>query len=156
MITDTNVGYWHGLQPVVEFEVEKPYPWEETMSEKNIKVPEGMMKASYDAHLLLGKMGAQIPTVLEAALRWLSENPIVPTPEQARELIGPMVVLNETSLIFAIEAWQRRMFLAPETEVPGLDDVLESFISYMKTSKPPTLAEVEAKLEAYRRGQRSK
>lgn len=73
-----------------------------------IVVPEGMYLAALkhqDSEVLCG-------AALEAALRWLSENPIVPSPAIAREFIGRMVVLNETSLIFVLEAWQRRMFLA--------------------------------------------
>lgn len=75
---------------------------------------------------------------LEAFIRWQSENPQVPTAAQARELIGPMVVLNETSLIMAIEAWQRRMYDAPELEPSqfsnltkieeGLNDALDKIL----------------------------
>ena len=51
----------------------------------------------------------------------LSENPIVPTPEQLRELIrerSPSPGTTEDLFLRCIDWWQRRMFLAPEPEIP--------------------------------------
>ena len=97
------------------------------MSETKIKVPEGMRRAAEDAVVrdLPGSNYCGIVNVgLEAALRWLSENPIVPTMEQATEMSdsGHPCVLD--GVWYATE-WQRRMFLAPEPEVPeALDGML--------------------------------
>lgn len=46
----------------------------------------------------------QIRVAIEAALRWLSENPIVPTLEQVNELM-PLPTVRDI-----IAEWQRRMF----------------------------------------------
>ena len=92
------------------------------MNEKKIVVPEGMLQEASDAHRRLGKMGAQILTVLEAALRWLSENPIVPSEEQLSELWNSgLIDWNNFKWRDIPTLWceiQRRMFLAPEPEVP--------------------------------------
>jgi hypothetical protein len=95
------------------------------MSDKRIVVPEGMLRAAWHAQL-----PADNPTfewdegdemsrnfyrrIFEAALRWLSDNPQVPTMEQATEMSdsGHPCVLD--GVWYATE-WQRRMFLAPET-----------------------------------------
>ena len=95
------------------------------MSEKRILVPDGMLRAAWHAQL-----PADNPTfewdegdemsrnfyrrIFEAALRWLSDNPQVPTMEQATEMSdsGHPCVLD--GVWYATE-WQRRMFLAPET-----------------------------------------
>ena len=95
--------------------------------------------------------------ILEAALRWLSENPIVPTPPP---ISGDYLAIREdykmsrTSFswesYYAVE-WQRRMFLAPETEVPEeIKDLVWDNRGYaqdhvMKKHK-------EEILEAYHRG----
>lgn len=97
------------------------------MSEKKIVIPEGMLQAGWDAvHEANGIAG--VSTVLEAALRWLSENPILPTNlaesaiysewKKDHDLQYPLWILRE---------WQRRMFLAPEPEVPEeIKDLLVS------------------------------
>ena len=95
------------------------------MSERKYLVPEGMLRAAWHAQL-----PADNPTfewdegdemsrkfyrrIMEAALRWLSDNPQVPTMEQATEMSdsGHPCVLD--GVWYATE-WQRRMFLAPET-----------------------------------------
>ena len=93
--------------------------------EKKIVIPDGMLDAFEDAHveyLLKHKSDPLVPMkacifALEAALRWLSENPIVPTMEQATEMSdsGHPCVLD--GVWYATE-WQRRMFLALEPEAP--------------------------------------
>jgi hypothetical protein len=99
------------------------------MSERKYLVPEGMLRAAWHAQL-----PADNPTfewdegdemsrkfyrrIMEAALRWMSENPIVPSETDA-------IILADVSLragddrnkqVQAVATeWQRRMFLAPET-----------------------------------------
>ena len=109
---------------------DKPY----TMNDPKIKVPEGMLKAAFNG---AGKTVQGCPwqeiaaASVEAALLWMSENPIVPTTSQAevvrdavdkvmehgkgRLLNGSMV---SDGVIETCVEWQRRMFLAPEPEVP--------------------------------------
>lgn len=90
------------------------------MSEKKIVVPEGMVQAAEAA--CDRRNGATCRQQLEAALRWLSENPIVPTDEQAKELqnryYGDGHLQQGSAFAYAAVEWQRRMFLAPEPEVP--------------------------------------
>lgn len=120
---------------------------------------------------------------LESALRWLSKNPIVPTDEQAQvmlekvfndppfiysspndEMPGQNILINREQLtcphlsreqeVFA--EWQRRMFLAPEPEIPK--DLCIPENSGMCTGTPVVLTSYANQriIEAYRRGQRSK
>jgi hypothetical protein len=69
-------------------------------------------------------MGFTIYPAIEAALRWMSQNPIVPTETQMlnmRQETGDDSMThdyNERAVFLATE-WQRRMFLAPEPEVPS-------------------------------------
>jgi len=105
------------------------------MSEKNVKVPEGMLEAvaaaqrerwnySEDAH---SKVDCNTVLDLEAALRWLSENPIVPTDEQVEEMKTKLVPVHPHWGNIVAE-WQRRMFLAPEPE--------DELVAYLKARNP--------------------
>jgi hypothetical protein len=96
------------------------------MEDAEIVVLEGMLEAgslAYCGSFVSREDGAK--RVLKAALRWLSENPIVPTDEQANELWKVALQLNpdlnETNHAAKnmIVAWQRRMFLAPEMKSTG-------------------------------------
>lgn len=143
------------------------------MSAGKIKIPDGMVKASVDKMMSRwedqndgyrnSSMGVEaekqlqknLPVALEAALRWLSENPIVPTLEQTEECrhlhryefdpLKPLCVYQQV----AVE-WQRRMFLVPEPEIPEeIKDLLwgkESLLS----------GENERVIEAYNRGLRGR
>lgn len=88
--------------------------------------------------------------VLKAALRWLSENPIVPTDEQWKAINHERQWPdNAYRRRWLVVEWQRRMFLAPEPE-PALKDLLWKANPY-----PNTGAEYrhdETVKEAYRRG----
>jgi len=105
------------------------------MSEKRYMVPEGMLKAAV-AGLIhcwdripkstdYSSKQVQLSTAAcEAALRWLSENPIVPTDDQRAEL-SRLVPYEDSGngkiLSVACVEFQRRMFLAPEPEVDRID-----------------------------------
>lgn len=95
------------------------------MSKIEVQIPDGMMKAvkskfpdreMSDVHIVTVK------GVLEAALRWLSENPILPTAEQLYSTIGKLpvamcdIVWTERDRAMIAE-WQRIMFLALEPEL---------------------------------------
>jgi hypothetical protein len=84
-----------------------------------IKVPEGMLTAGNDAVMsqsccpcstCVGNREA----ILEAALLWLSENPIVPTVAQWSDIYHNS---DARSARWRCVEWQRRMFLSPEPEV---------------------------------------
>lgn len=111
---------------------------------KRIVVQDGM----YRAAMKFQDSGIQFSDALEAALLWLAENPIVPNCEQAEELF-----CNKSIISVCVE-WQRRMFLAPEPEVPEeLKDLLDG-MKYMPTLEREWATRVA--LESYRLGQRSK
>ena len=83
----------------------------------NIKIPEGMLKAAENAALSgmpMPRGGSLLPKILEAALRWLSENPIVPTDEQIHDMYSRECEAGISFTLVArfIAEWQRRMFLA--------------------------------------------
>ena len=117
------------------------------MSNK-IVVPEGMWIAGFNATITIADRGEATTKCLEAALRWLSENPIVPTSRQERELVDSWI--KETSLgktEHLVTEWQRRMFLAPEPEVP---EEIKDLLAGVHPDVTPIA------IEAYRRGQKSK
>lgn len=100
------------------------------MNEKKYIVPEGMLKAVEGRYRMVYSSGFNPPVVranLEAALRWLSENPIVPTDQQEMEIYKKYIstVSDKAYPIYLLKEWQRRMFLAPEPEVPeAVKDIL--------------------------------
>ncbi len=83
-------------------------------------VPEAGLKAACDEICELGTGSGREVTrkVLEAFIRWQSENPRVPTGQQLWEMStkGPLADVN-----FVCAEWQRRMYLAPEPEVSRID-----------------------------------
>lgn len=95
-----------------------------------IKVPEGMLEAFHKAENHHGFKWDDVvlDKMLEAALRWLSENPVVPTEEQLDDLIKgfteeldtmqPNEAVPSPSAWCAVE-WQRRMFFSEEEDLPA-------------------------------------
>jgi hypothetical protein len=128
------------------------------MSEKRYVIPKGMLEAAILSHPFDTRTKF-LPEMLEAALRWLSDNPIVPTAKQSAELES-LCRLNDEPMcmdaIFYCSEWQRRMFLAPEPEV--LTDIKDLLLS---ESAPQSHAYFRPDTynqrirEAYRRGQKS-
>jgi hypothetical protein len=144
------------------------------MSEKRYVVPEGMLKAVMRQLNPNPSVVASSEAVavymdslrgsLEAALRWLAENPIVPTEAQLLKMqrergLVPNGALDWTQAEtdWLIE-WQRRMFLAPEPEYPAINDLLQ--IGLTSATLNPTTTNLactvrqwnDAIREAYRRG----
>jgi hypothetical protein len=88
-----------------------------------IKIPEGMVKAAREElhkQLRGGRTMSEpsanidaVLVVLDAALRWQQENPIVPTESQVSRMQYDMKMIREsvapTTLWAAVE-WQRRMY----------------------------------------------
>lgn len=120
-----------------------------------IVVPDGM----YLAAMKHQDSGIQCSASLEAALLWLSENPVVPTLDQAISVassIEPGRSADSLSVQCYAE-WQRRMFLAPDPDDP-IKDILydESQVDHcgQVAVRPSRLN--ECLREAYRRGKESK
>jgi hypothetical protein len=96
------------------------------MSDK-IVVPEGMLMAAKDATATMRLnieqylFDTQTKMALEAALRWLSEHPILPTKEQIEHFNQIPSTQYTTDIIVE---WQRIEFLAPDTEVCPIEKAL--------------------------------
>jgi hypothetical protein len=108
------------------------------MSE-NIKVPDDMLMAALDAagQTVKGCPWQEIATkAVEAAIRWLSENPIVPTEEQAQKVwdYSPRGAFFRQNFL---TEWQRQMFNAPDPEVPEIPpEVRQQAIAYWESLHP--------------------
>jgi len=121
--------------------------------ERRIVIPEGMLKAAWS---VVGSNDdeALCSLILEAALRWLSENPQFPTPEQACSIARYGLEFSraqrfEDNSAASVQAmlleWQRCMFLAPAPEIPEeVKDLWEQ--------APMGGSAQDAILEAFRRG----
>lgn len=126
------------------------------MSEKKYVVPKGMLKAAnrevyvggiqQDCYELILMRG------LEAAVKWMAENPIVPTPQQASKIWDDARAGDPKYTERACVEWQKIMYLGPEDPferdcadiVPTVAEVL-------------TLRRVELDMrEAYERGRKAK
>jgi len=122
-------------------------------TEKRYKVPDGMLEAAVEAWRMPGFDGFDdgLPHVaatnttrmiLEAALRWLAEHPVVPTDEQMYKLLGSsMVATDRFAVEHALIRWQRQMFIAPpepEPEpIPGDDPAfLDNLLDYAAAHAP--------------------
>jgi hypothetical protein len=141
----------------------------DTMSEVKIKVPEGMLQAGRAAYsgYVTAEEGSR--RILEAAIRWMAENPIVPKTYDELPTIGYMSDSSAwgtkgtpeyeqkrqenyfDGMIRFLSEWQRRMFLAPGPEVPeAVKDLMDPLDPYpYKSLHNPGI------IEAYRRGQKS-
>jgi hypothetical protein len=125
--------------------------------EKKIVVPEGMLRATWNAmeehmqtHNFVGCVPGSMCSLtvgIEAALLWWSENPIVPTLEQAAELwrVTNGTLKDTWPVSIAVE-WQRRMFLAPEPKMP------DAVKQLLKESCGSGMSVEALIVEAYNRG----
>lgn len=162
---------WHKQEPTVRIAIPKEWPWETAMVElvqkKKIKVPEGMLKAAIDASHQANRPCPEFAfeyyrPILEAALRWLSEHPSVPTDEQWKELVKDWErgrhPMEAPSMEDIYPLWASHMFTAPEPEVPdAVKDLL--MIPPGQDGHPDSnkfCADVNSNiLEAFQRGQKS-
>lgn len=146
-----------------------------------IVVPEGMLKAAEDvlhgkaweATSSEGRQDTAMFTLSEAqdiaapmlatALHWLSEHPVVPCDGESRRIWEETGLCNDIGdgeLRAIVIERQRRMFLAPEPEVPeALKDLLwakhaGTRVNYDKATFVDQ--HNEGLIEAYRRGRESK
>jgi hypothetical protein len=128
------------------------------MSDKKIKVPDGMleaaMRASMEAGLPIGP-STELRVVIEAALRWLSAGHMdfpLPLLKEILEAV-PGWKLNETVIQNVLHQGLRRMFLAPEPEVP---EELRELLMTGADEGTFNWAVNKAIMEAFRRGQKSR
>lgn len=131
------------------------------MSGKKIVVPEEMLDAVNGASVVAQNLHDEsLFEMLEAALRWLSDNPIVPTVEQSSDMMEKFPV--NTTRNVCVE-WQRRMFLASKPDFP--EEMHNLLWSERETGNPPSATSVSVHarqvhnrqiVEAYRLGQQSK
>jgi len=93
------------------------------MSEKKYVVPEGML----DAALVASENPPYgLGAALEAAIRWQSENPIEPTPEQCERIAAERKRTWTTATPQFCADWISRMYLA-ELKVPeAIQDLMWS------------------------------
>ena len=136
------------------------------MSETKIKIPEGMLEAAAmelsDVGFRSDVIAYDVKRMLKAALRWLSENPIVPTDAQIEEMKIKLVPVHPHWSNIVAE-WQRRMFLAPEPETSLPEEWIRACARNvpkgavtMKIYSAQGILLETVDLEAYRRGQQSK
>ena len=127
------------------------------MTDKRYIVPEGMLQAGRAVYsgYVTAEVGAR--RILEAALRWLAENPQHPTDYEfgeivnaCRDSIGAEAWEKGTEWMRAgmlCHEWQRRMFDAPEPEMIGNEEIGRFCGRYQRID--------DAVREAYLRGQQS-
>jgi hypothetical protein len=135
------------------------------MSEIKYVVPQPIKDAVHNAlasYPVAANTGHAAEIACESFAKALRENPIVPTKEQAVDL-GVSVAGETVSERYAllVSEWQRRMFLAPEPEVPeAIKDLISEYAT--DSSNKDALVRAMARghnadvIEAYRRGQQSK
>ncbi len=144
-----------------------------------VMVPEGMLKAAIEMMRKWNgyphpdsKENASLvrstTALLEASLRWLSDNPIVPSFEDCIELhrschSATTVAVNEIKAY--CESWQRHMFLASEPDIPEeIKNLLSKFNSFDQYDDKGIIKLLEdcreehnkAVIEAFNRGKNSK
>jgi hypothetical protein len=135
------------------------------MSEIKYIVPQGMLDA---ARKELSDVGFRKDVIcydaermLEAALRWLSENPIVPNDEQAQclwisQILEGNTYSDQELARFCVVDWQRCMFLAPPEpdQLEEIEDLL--WRNKVITPSDETIEENDRRIvEAFRRGQKA-
>ncbi len=134
-----------------------------------VVVPEGMLEAvdraigemrTGQASRLASRDGELWPNdlkhvVLESALVWLAEHPIVPTDAQVADMRKTLVTVHPHWANIVAE-WQRRMFVPAEPEVPeSIKDLIMPLDLQFVESHPAKHSDRNwAVLEAYRRGQK--
>jgi len=134
------------------------------MSEGRIVVPEGITGRVF---LMLrklndyphpdskecGKLLVVAVAVCEEFARALIESPITPTRSQLDAMYDSMKTVGDAAEYMAVE-WQRRMFLAPEPEIP--EDVKDLLRGTLPNGGYCVSEEVgKLVIEAYRRGQKA-
>jgi hypothetical protein len=119
--------------------------WREPKEPVRVVIPEGMLQVGREAYNAYVTADRGATLILEDALRWLSKNPMVPTPAQFDAMVDGA---HLSSFDVCVE-WQRRMFLAPEPEIP--EAIRDLFIRMPEAE----YTREQLAVEAFRRGQNS-
>jgi hypothetical protein len=100
------------------------------MSKAEYEVPEGMLKAACNDTGAIGVHQRDVQKMLLAAVRWLAENPIVPSKEDISVIATKAWAPNETCVIEIGKEFQRRMFLKRDITPEELKPLLypEGFV----------------------------
>ena len=119
-------------------------------------VPAEGLKAAFNAWDHFGGIGVEtrIETILEAFIRWQSENPQVPTTEWLDEFnrVGEIKPFKDFRGAM-IAAWIGRMYLAePEPEVPEIEDILRKYYGHGSSTGENLRKDF---VEVFRRGKMS-
>lgn len=123
--------------------------------EKKIQVPEGM----YNAARNIGRSDLAIKERLEASLRWLSKNPIVPTEQQLQAIADEhnRGKCYPENILPYVTGFQRRMFFAPEPEIPeAIKSLLWKNVPQADEFNDPVSQHNTIVLAAFLRGQNSR
>ena len=119
------------------------------MSDKKYVVPEEGMSVALAAVSREDKSIASVAVL--AFIRWQAESPKVPTVEQEKSMYDAWrengrFKPENGAMMFAASEWQRRMYLAPEPEVP------EEIKDLMWPNARSAGDHDKSVIEAYRRG----
>lgn len=104
-----------------------------------IKVPERMLQAVYLDTCPCSVKYKEMEKYLESALRWLSENSIIPTEEQILAEAKATRLVDAAMHVQWIGWWQRRMFLAPEP----VEDYADRLLKNVQHGYTPTHEELD-------------
>ena len=162
-VSEGNLPTWGAVCGVNPADIDRDiFEHGRAVVDKKYVVPEGMMKAAYEQHFPAHE--TWVNEVLKFVCWWLSENPILPEPKtffaEAWKAYCALEDRDElpegyTFTRFSMERWQRRMFLAPEPEIP--EDVKDLLEIWIDPSCPEVATEKNRKIiEAYKRGRNSK
>lgn len=133
------------------------------MSDTKYLIPECGFKAALEnipKFKIAGLEEEIIKQALQDFVRWLSENPIVPTPKDVDKLYLDWQAVTEYDSsqmpLWASIEWQRRMFLAPKPVfIQEIRDLMDSYTSDDTGSRFNCNEHNEHVIEAYRRGQKA-
>jgi hypothetical protein len=122
-------------------------------------VPEGGLKAAIKAADSVAD-DDDFLKALEAFIRWQSEEAPVPTPEQCAEMLQSFALdgeartggpVNRAQARCIAKTWIRRMYLAPEPEVP--EAIKDLKYEWLNGVQQACLDAINRRIgEAYRRG----
>jgi hypothetical protein len=129
------------------------------MSDKNYVVPKEGLAAALEAAgstLRDTEWKHVVAVAVHAFIRWQSENPRVPTDKQIKDMWTLYANSVEVDCAGLLAEWQRRMYLAPEPEVP---EKIKDLLLDLRELKEHAWHEAsicnEKLIEAYRRGKRA-
>lgn len=129
------------------------------MSERKIIPPDDMIEAVMRRHISRWDSAMsreQVEIVLVAALTWLAENPLMPTPNNISPLLKAASLSNNNAtsgiVTSIVRVWQQTAFLAPEPVIP--EEIKDLLLS--DDYRPLVTMGINERIaEAFRRGQKA-